>query len=147
MLHRCSHIIVQRSTPLTFKHEVIYIVKNADISHLPARVCCGAQSHVIVWYQLSGRAEACPSPPALISSMGNEVTLLLAQRQHQACLNLQSQVNQFTWPRSSYIYGKLLTVPNTIMTSTMVVYCSETDTWVWVWANRLAKRFNSSSFC
>ena len=44
--------------------------------------------------------------PALISSMRNEVTLLLAQRQHQACLSLQSQVNQFTWPRSSYIYGK-----------------------------------------
>ena len=54
--------------------------------------------------------------PALISSMRNEVTLLLAQRQHQACLSLQSQVNQFTWPRSSYIYGKSLTVPNTIMT-------------------------------
>jgi len=28
----------------------------------------------------------------------------LAQRQHQACLSLQSQVNQFTRPRSSYIY-------------------------------------------
>ena len=38
--------------------------------------------------------------PALISSMRNEVTLSLAQRQHQACLNLQSQVNQFTRPRS-----------------------------------------------
>jgi len=52
----------------------------------------------------------------IIYSMRNEVTLSLAQRQHQACLSLQSQVNQFTRPRSSHIYGKLPTVPNTIMT-------------------------------
>jgi len=34
--------------PLTSKHEVIYIAQNADLSHRPARVYYGAQSHVIV---------------------------------------------------------------------------------------------------